>query len=298
MPVIGFLNLGSPSADFLSPFRQGLSEQAFVEGRNVAIDYRFTNNNASRLSELAADLVRRRVAVIIAPGLQAIIAAKAATTTIPIVFTTGGDPVELSLVASLNRPGGNVTGVTSVNTELGGKQLGLLHELLPNARRFAVLVNPVNPALRDAFVADVRAAAASLNREVEFFSAGSNREIDSEFAKLAETGPDGLLVNSNTLFNNRQVQLVTLAAHHRLPTVYSSRASAEVGGLMTYGSSRAEVDRQAGLYVGRILKGEKPADLPVMRPTKFELIINMQTARTLGLDVPVTLLARADEVIE
>jgi len=298
MPVVGFLSLGSPSAAVLAPFRQGLSEQGFTEGRNVMIDYRFAHNAADQLPGFVAELARRPVAVIVSTGLQAIIAAKAATTTIPIVFITGGDPVELGAVASLNRPGGNVTGVTTIATELGAKQLGLLSELLPNAKRFAVLVNPINPALREAFIADVRAAAATLRRDVEFFSAGSIREIDSAFAALSQTRPDGLLVNSNGLFNDRQVQLVTLAAHYRVPAIYSLRANAEVGGLMTYGPSQTEGSRQAGLYAGRTLKGEKPADLPVTRPTKFEFVINMQTARTLGLDVPATLLARADEVIE
>jgi putative ABC transport system substrate-binding protein len=300
MPVIGFLYLGSPEpfVSSLTAFRQGLSETGFIEGRNVTIEYRFARNEPDRVREFAAELVRRRVAVIVAPGFQAITAAKAATTTIPIVFTTGGDPVQSGLIVSLNRPGGNVTGATTILSELGGKQLGLLNELFPKAKRFAGLIDPLNPAVSDPFVADLKRAAATLGRDMEFFSARNNGEIDSAFASLAQAQPDAVVVNSSTLFNNRRVQIVTLAAHYRLPAIYADRTAAEIGGLMSYETSIGEENRQVGLYTGRILKGEKPADLPVMLPTKFEFIINLQTAKTLGISVPPTLLAIADEVIE
>ena len=282
----------------MGPFRKGLSEVGFVEGRNVAIEYRFAQGEYDRLPELAADLVRRQVAVIVTPAsIPAALAAKAATKTIPVVFAFSRDPVELGLVASLSRPGGNVTGSASLNAELLAKQLGFLHELLPHAARIAVLINPNNPAAL-AVTRDVQEAAAGIGGPIDVVHAGTAREIDVAFAKLVQMRTDALLVSSDALFGNRRVQLLTVATHYRLPTIYYSRLYAEAGGLMSYGTNFAEVIRQAGIYVGRILKGEKPADLPVMRPTKFELVINLQTARTLGLTVPPTLLALADEVIE
>ena len=300
MPVVGFVYPSVPelSAGIVAAFRKGLNETGFVEGRNVTIEFRFGYNDIAQLPKLAADLVDRRVAVIATPGsTPSALAAKAATATIPIVFGIGPDPVEIGLVASLNRPGGNITGITSMNAELGAKRLGLLHELLPSAVRFAVLVNPNNrnaePLTRDA-----QATASAIGREIEIFAAGSAREIDAAFVSLLQKRADALLVSPDPLFDSRRVQLVTLATHHRLPTIYSFRENVEIGGLASYGSSAAERDRQVGIYAGRILKGEKPADLPVIRADKFEFVINLQTASVLGLDVSPTLLALAHEVIE
>jgi putative tryptophan/tyrosine transport system substrate-binding protein len=282
----------------VAAFRKGLSETGFVEGRNVAIEYRWAHDDFARLPELAADLVRRRVAVIAAPGSSpGGLAAKAATTTIPIVFSTGVDPVQAGLVASFNRPGGNVTGILSMSLELGPKRLGLLHELLPGAARFAMLIDPTSPNA-ESEVTDLQAAAATIGRQIEVFYAGTNRDIDTAFASLVQKRSDALWVAPNTLFINRRVQIVTLAARHAVPAAYPDRQITEVGGLMSYGSSQADIHRQVGIYTGRILKGEKPADLPVMQPTRFEFVINLQTARTLGIEVPPTLLALADEVIE
>jgi putative ABC transport system substrate-binding protein len=300
LPVVGFVYPSVPelSAGIVAAFRKGLNETGFVEGRNVTIEFRFGYNDIAQLPKLAADLVDRRVAVIATPGsTPSALAAKAATATIPIVFGIGPDPVEIGLVASLNRPGGNITGITSMNAELGAKRLGLLHELLPSAVRFAVLVNPNNrnaePLTRDA-----QATASAIGREIEIFSASSAREIDAAFVSLLQKRADALLVSPDPLFDSRRVQLVTLATHHRLPTIYSFRENVEIGGLASYGSSAAERDRQVGIYAGRILKGEKPADLPVIRADKFEFVINLQTASVLGLDVSPTLLALAHEVIE
>ena len=300
MPVVGFVYPGAPelSAGIVAAFRKGLNETGFVEGRNVTIEFRFGYNDNARLPELVADLVKRRVAVIATPGsTPSALAAKAGTTTIPIVFGIGPDPVEIGLVASLARPGGNVTGISSMNAELGAKRLGLLHELLPSAVSFAVLVNPNNrnaePLTRDA-----QATASVIGRQIEIFAAGSTRDIDAAFASLLQKRADALLVSPDPLFDSRRVQLVTLAAHHRLPAMYPFRENVEIGGLMSYGSSAADRDRQVGVYTGRVLKGEKPTDLPVLRAAKFEFVINLQTARVLGLDVPPSLLARADEVIE
>ena len=300
LPVVGFVYPSVPelSAGIVAAFRKGLNETGFVEGRNVTIEFRFGYNDIAQLPKLAADLVDRRVAVIATPGsTPSALAAKAATATIPIVFGIGPDPVEIGLVASLNRPGGNITGITSMNAELGAKRLGLLHELLPSAVRFAVLVNPNNrnaePLTRDA-----QATTSAIGRQIEIFSASSAREIDAAFVSLLQKRADALLVSPDPLFDSRRVQLVTLATHHRLPTIYSFRENVEIGGLASYGSSAAERDRQVGIYAGRILKGEKPADLPVIRADKFEFVINLQTARVLGLDVSPTLLALAHEVIE
>jgi putative ABC transport system substrate-binding protein len=297
LPVVGYLYAGVPelNTDMVAAFRKGLGEAGFVEGRNVAIEYRFASQDNARLPELAADLIRRGVTVIATPGGSlAAITAKTLTTTIPIVFSFGGDPVAVGLVASLNRPGGNITGISSMNSELGAKRLGLLHELLPRAALFGALVSPTSASA----VPDLKAAAAAIGRTIEFFSPASIREIDAAFATLVEKRVDALLVSPFSLYDNRRVQLVGLASHHRLPTMYSFRDHVEAGGLMSYGSSAADRDRLVGLYVGRILKGEKPADLPVMRAVRFEFVINLLTARTLGLAVPPTLLARADELIE
>ena len=297
--VVGFLLVSAPeaAADQLTAFRKGLSEMGYVEGRNLAIEIRSAHNEYDRLPELAADLVRRRVAVIAVGSIAAALAAKAATTTIPIVFTFGGDPVQLGIVANLNRPGGNVTGVSSMQQELMAKRLGLLHELLPGATRFAVLVNPNNPST-ESVITDLQAAALTIGRQIEVLTASSNREMDTAFASALQKRVDALLVSPDPLFGVRRAPILTLAAHHRLPASYHLREFTEAGGLMSYGASNVDQYRQAGIYAGRILKGEKPADLPVMRPTKFEFVINLHTAKLLGIEVPPTLLAIADEVIE
>jgi putative tryptophan/tyrosine transport system substrate-binding protein len=299
MPVIGFLGSSTPvdRAHYLTAFRQGLREAGYVEGQNVAIEYRWAQDQAERLPDLAADLVRRQVTAIAAHDTPSSIVAKAATTTIPIVFASGGDPVKLGLAASLNRPGGNVTGVTFVVAELGAKQLGLLHELQPGAVRVGVLVDP-NFALTQSFVSDVQAAALSIGDEIEVLDAPTGRDIDTAFARLAQKPIDALLVGPGPLLDNRRIQLATLAAYHRLPAIYPLRVFAEAGGLMSYGTSIIDAYRQAGIYTGRILKGEKAADLPVLQSTKFEFVINLNTARAFGLTFPPGLLAIVDEVIE
>jgi putative tryptophan/tyrosine transport system substrate-binding protein len=299
MPVVGLLYGGSPeaSANGVSRFRQGLSETGFVEGRNVAIEYRFAQNEFDRLPALAAELVRRQVAVIVTPSsTPAALAAKGATSTIPIVFAVGADPVQIGLVASLNRPGGNVTGISSMNTELSAKRLGLLHELMPGAGRIAVLVNPSSPDA-EFFTRDSQEAALAMGLQIEVLTASTNRDIDAAFASLVQKHAEALLVTNSNLFANRIVQLVTLATDHRVPAIHYTRDFALTGGLISYGPN-LDANRQVGIYTGRILQGEKPADLPVVRPTKFELIINLKTAKALGLRVPETLLATADQVIE
>jgi len=299
LPVIGYLSPSTPGerAFNLQDFRKGLREMGYVEGRNVAIEFRWAQNDARRLPELAADLVRRRVAVIAAAGGNAAGIAKALTSTIPIVFGSAFDPVQAGLVASLNRPGGNLTGVVSLVDEIERKQLGLLHELLPRATRFAVLWN--GGASRAAtYIPDLQAAAQSIGVEVEFQKASTNAEIDATFADLVQKRTDGLVVESLFLFRDRRPQILTLAARHAIPVIYGGRADAEAGGLMSYGPNATDNSRQWGIYVGRVLKGEKPADLPIMRATRFELLINLQTAKTLGIEVPPTLRALADEVIE
>ena len=300
MPVIGFLHQGSPEAyaKFAAGFRKGLAEAGYVDGRNVVIEYRWAHGESRLLQELAADLVSRRVTAIVTPGsAAATLAAKAATTAIPIVFMAGADPVQTGLVSSLNRPGGNMTGVGSMNNGLGAKQLGLLHELLHGAAQFAVLVNPSNPQSQSA-IADVQTAALAVGVQVEIRTVTTNRDINPAFAGVAQKRPDGLLISPDPLFTNRLVQLATLAARHAMPTIYALREFAEVGGLMTYGSNFTDLFRQTGNYTGRVLNGEKPAEMPILQPTKFEFVINLQTAAAIGLDVPPTLLARADEVIE
>jgi putative ABC transport system substrate-binding protein len=298
MPVIGYLYVGSAEPNHEASLRKGLSEMGFVEGRNIAIEFHYAQDQFDRLPALAADLVRRGVAIIATPiSSAATLAAKDATATIPIVFSTGADPVHIGLVASLNRPGGNVTGISSMNAEISPKRLGLMHEFIPRARRFAVLVNSNSPQT-PSMVSDLKTTAAILGLQMEIFIARAPGEIDLAFANLAQMMADALLISPDVMFNNRRVQLVTLAAHYRIPTMYWVREDAEAGGLMSYGSSVADQFRQIGIYAGRILKGEKPADLPVMQAAKFEFVINLQTARTLDMAVPPGLLALADEVIE
>ena len=301
MPVIGFLNTTSPDGytERLRALRQGLKDTGYVEGENVAIEYRWAENRSDRLAELAAELVRRRVAVIVATGASAsAFAAKAATTTIPIVFLAPEDPVRLGLVTSLARPGGNLTGINLFIGELTAKRLELLRELVPAATRVAVLVNPVNAAITETTLRDVEPAARAMGLQIQVLNASTSREIDAAFATIVRERPDALFVGNDALFSARRVQLVLLAGRHGVPAIYWDREFAEAGGLMTYGSNIVDVYRQLGVYAGRILKGAKPADLPVVQSSKFELVINAQTARMLGLTVPATLLSTADEVIE
>jgi putative ABC transport system substrate-binding protein len=300
MPVVGILEAGNIGANpsVIPAFRKGLSEVGYIDGQTVAIEYHAAEGYYDRLPELAADLLRRRAAVIVTPlSVAATLAAKAATTTVPIVFSTGADPVTAGLVASLNRPGGNITGVASMNTELNAKRLGLLQELLPAATRLAVLVNPAG-RLAEGIVADVQAAASAMGRQVEVLTASSGRDIDMAFATMLQTRIEAVLVSPDVFLASRRAQIVVFAARHALPVIYANRDDAAAGGLMSYGSDVAEISRQLGIYTGRILKGVRPTDLPVLRATKFELVINLNTAKTLGIDVPPTLLARADEVIE
>jgi len=300
MPVIGFLNSASSNMfeDRLGAFRQGLKDTGHIEGENVAIAYRWGDNQMDRLAELVADLVRRPVAVLVATGRPAALAAKAANATIPVVIGVAEDPVRLGLVASLARPGGNITGVNFLTGELEGKRLELLRQMVPAARRIAVLVSPASTTTTESTLRDVQAAAAAMGLQIEVLKADSSREIDTAFATLALDRPDALFVGSGPFFTTRRVQLAILAARHAIPAAFSIRQYVEAGGLMSYGSDLLGSYRQLGVYAGRILKGAKPAELPVAQPTKFELIINAQTARTLGLEVPATLLAVADEVIE
>jgi putative ABC transport system substrate-binding protein len=300
LPVIGVLHPGSPEANarYIAGFRKGLAETGLVEGRNVSIEYRWGHGESARLPELAAELVARGAKVIVAPGgVTAALAAKAATATIPIVFVVGTDPVQAGLVAGLNRPGGNVTGITSMNSGLAAKQLGLLHQLLPRDVRFAVLVNSSNPQIR-LVLADVQTAAAAMGHPLDIVTATTGREIAPAFKEAVQNRADAILISPDPLFASRPVQLATLAARHAMPAIYALREFADAGGLISYGSNFTELYRQAGTYAGRILKGEKPADLPVLQATKFELVLNLQTAEALGLEVPATLLAIADEVIE
>ena len=301
LPTIGFLHPASPepSADRPRAFRQGLKEEGFVEGENVAIEYRWADNQNDRLPALAAELVRREVAVIAAVGGNtSVFAAKAATTTVPIVFDVGEDPVKLGLVASLARPGGNLTGINFFTAELAAKRLELLRELVPGAIRIAVLVDPAGPTTTESTLRDIEAAARAMRLRIQVLSASTSREIEAAFASLAGERPDALFVGISPFFIVRRVQLAQLAARHAIPPIYQDRLHAEVGGLMSYGASLTDAYRQVGVYTGRILKGAKPADLPVVQSSKFELVINAPTARMLGLAVPPSLLARADEVIE
>ena len=299
VPVIGFLGSSWPAdrARLVTAFRQGLRETGYVEGQNVAIEYRWAQDQYNQLPDLAADLVRRDVAVIAAHDTLSAIAAKVATKTIPIVFATGGDPVRDGLVTNLNRPDGNVTGVSFIAVELGAKQVGLIHELRAGPTRIAVLVDPKWP-LTEQFVSEVSAAASAIGQQMEVLYASSAAEIDAVFASLSQKRADALLVGPSALTNNHRVQLATLSAYHRILAIYPLREFAETGGLMSYGASITDAHRQAGVYTGRILKGEKPADLPVMRSSKFEFVINLNTAKAFGLNIPPGLLATADEVIE
>jgi ABC-type uncharacterized transport system substrate-binding protein len=299
MPVIGFLNNASPEAwaPFVAAFRQGLKEAGYVEGQNVTTEYRWGEGHIDRLPGLAADLIRRQVAVIVATGTPAALAAKAATTTIPIVFDTAGDPITLGLVASLNLPGGNATGVALVNSTLVAKRLGLLHDLLPTAKIIGLLVNPKDPRTKNQS-SDLQEAAHALGIQVHILNASSEREIDTAFAGLVQLGADALIVGTGEPFNRRPEQLASLAIQHKVPAIYQQREFVAAGGLMSYASSLADAYRLVGIYVGRILKGEKPADLPVMQATKFEFVINLKTAKALDLTFPPGLLAIADEVFE
>jgi putative ABC transport system substrate-binding protein len=298
IPFVGFLSSRSPgeSEAVVTAYRNGLAESGFVAGQNVAIEYRWANNQPDRLPEMAADLVRRRVTVISTNGF-ATPAAMAATGTIPIVFTTGFDPVRTGLVASLSRPGGNVTGVVFTTTDLVGKQLGLLHELVPKAAVIAVLVDPNQPEV-GIESREAEAAGRAIGRQTLIVKAASEREFDAAFATLVQAGAGALLVLGSPTFLARRRQLVVLASRHAMPASYSTREYAEVGGLMSYGTSQMDANRRAGLYAGGILKGAKPADLPVELSSKFELVLNLATAKGIGLDIPPTLMARADEVIE
>jgi putative ABC transport system substrate-binding protein len=299
MPVIGYLNNGSPESDVprLTGLRRGLNQTGYIEGRNLVIEYRWTGNQADRLPALATDLVQLRVAVIVSPGLVATLAAKAATTSIPIVFGVGADPVQLGLVASLNRPGGNLTGFSNVSNELGAKGLALLHELVPGTATIGFLENPNNPTF-ELTTRDVLAAAPVMGLTVQTLKASTDREIDAAFVSLVQSRIGALLVGTDALFNSRIERLIELAAHHAIPTMYTFREFVVAGGLMSYGTSLADMYRQVGSYAGRILKGAKPTDLPVIQTTKHELIINLKTAKALGLQIQDKLLALADEVIE
>jgi putative tryptophan/tyrosine transport system substrate-binding protein len=299
MPVIGYLSSESRESDGfrLPPFWQGLNETGYVE-RNVAVEYRWADQQNDRLPVLSADLVRRQVAVIVTLGsVPAARAAKATTTTIPIVFEIGNDPVRVGLVASLNRPGGNVTGVSTLNVEIGPKRFELLHELVPATTTIALLVNPTNPNA-ETLSRDLQAAARTLGLQLHILHASTNSEIDEAFGSLAKLQAGGLVIGPDPFFNTRKDQLSALTLRRAVPTIYNNREFVAAGGLMSYGPSITDAYRQAGIYTGRILKGEKPADLPVMQPTKFELVINLKTAKALGLEIPPKLLALADEVIE
>ena len=299
MPVIGFVNAGSSDAPLAAAFRKGLSEVGYVEGQNVTVEYHWLEGKFDSLQTLMADLVDRRVAVIATPaGNFAALAAKAATTAIPIVFGVGEDPVKLGLVASLARPGGNLTGINFLANELAVKRLALLHELVPKAVRIAVLVNPANVPATESTLRDIPDAARAIGLQVQVLNASTRGEIEAAFATLVHDQVDALYVAGDTFFTSRRVQFATLAATHRIPATYPSREAVEAGGLMGYDTDRVDMYRQVGVYTGQILKGSKPADLPVLQSTKFAIVINLTTAKALGLTVPPSLLAQADEVIE
>jgi len=300
MPVIGILHGGSPDlfANLVRAFRQGLKETGYIEGQNLAIEYRWAESDNDKLPALAADLVHRRVTLIGALTTPAALAAKAATATIPIAFFVAGDPVELGLVASLNRPGGNLTGTTTLTLEVGPKRLELLHQMIPSATNIALLVNPTSPNLAEAQVRDLRTAASALGLQIHVLQASTEREFDTAFASLVQLQAAGLVISSDSFLYSRSEQLAALAARHGVAAIFPFRENAEAGGLISYGGSLADSHRLAGAYAGRILKGEKPADLPIIQPTKFELVINLKTAKALSIDVPLHLQQIADEVIE
>jgi putative tryptophan/tyrosine transport system substrate-binding protein len=300
VPVIGFLHGTSPGpyALFLRAFHQGLKEAGYTEGRNVAVEYRWAEDRYDRLPALAADLVDRHVTVIAAPSTPAVLAAKAATTTIPIVFLVGGDPVAIGLVASLARPGGNLTGVTNLTAQIGPKRLELLRALVPTAITVALLVNPSSPELAEPQSQELQVAARSLGLQLHVLNASTEREIDMAFATLVQLRPGGLVIVPDNFFTNRSDRIAALALRHAIPTIFQYPEFTAAGGLMSYGSNLRDLLRWSGLYTGRILKGEKPADLPVQQATKVELIINLRTARALGITMPTSILVRADEVIE
>jgi len=299
MPVVGVLNSETPEsqAERMAAFRQGLKESGFVEGQNVAIELHWAKGQYGRLPALAADLVRRHVTVIVAVALPTALATKATTSTIPIVFASGGDPVQVGLVDSLNRPGGNVTGVSLFNVALGGKRLGLLLELVPSASTIAVLENPNNPRA-DFDTIEVQTAVSAVGKQIVIAKAANERDLDGAFATLVQGRAGAVLIPAEPLFISRREQLVRLAARYAVPAIYEIREFVAAGGLMSYGINAADAYRQVGIYTGQVLKGMKTVDLPVLQPTKFELVINLKTARSLGLDVPAKLLALADEVIE
>ena len=300
-PVVGFFDAGSAdgSAIYAAAFRKGLGETGYLEGRNVAIEYHWLDGQYDGLPALMADLVRRRVAVIATPGsTNAAIVAKAATATIPIVFGVAQDPVKLGLVASLARPGGNATGINFFAQDADAKRLGLLHELLPNAARVGVLVNPANATSTEATLRGVHEAVRVTGLQIQVFNASTRREIEAAFAALARERADALFVAGDAFFISRRVQFAILAGRDKIPAVYAQRDFVDIGGLMSYGASFADMHRQVGVYTGRVLMGEKPADLPVLQPSKFELVINLGTAGAIGINVPETLLAMADEVIQ
>ena len=301
LPVIGFLHSTSagPNVGTVSAFREGLKQAGYVDGQNIAIEFRWADGHYDRLPALAMDLVRERVAVIAALGGQAsALAAKAATSTIPVVFDTGEDPVKIGLVASFSKPGGNVTGINILTNEIEAKRLGLLHELIPTALTIAVIGHPDTPANNDVVLEDLQTAASALGLKLQILKVRSVLEIDNAFASFNQRRPDALLVMANAFFNSRRNQIAQLAAHQAIPAIYENHLFAMVGGLISYGIDLSEVYRQAGIYIGKILNGTKPADLPVIQPTKLELVINLKTAKELGITVPPQLLARADEVIE
>jgi putative tryptophan/tyrosine transport system substrate-binding protein len=299
MPVIGFLHQGGaePNNGFVVKFRQSLRESSYVDGQNVTTEFRWAEGHYDRLPALAADLARRQVTVMVAAYRPAALAAKSATARIPIVFVSGSDPVETGLVTSINRPGGNVTGVNLFSGMLASKRLELLRELVPKADLVAVLVNPTNTNA-ETNMKDLQSAALGVRQRIQVLSAGSDLDLETAFATLAQSRPGALFVSPDTFLQDHRDQLLTWAAHHRVPTIYYERVFVDAGGLISYGPDQYDGFAWAGVYTGRILKGQKPADLPIMQPTKFELVINLKTAKTLGVDVPASLLARADEVIE
>jgi putative ABC transport system substrate-binding protein len=299
LPIVGVVNSGSPIASWSNEFRKGLNETGYVEGKNVTVEYHWLNGQFDRLPPVLADLVRRRVAVIATPGGNyAAQVAKAATATIPVVFSVGQDPVKLGLVASLARPGGNATGINFFVQEITAKRLGLLHDLVPKAVRIAALVNPANVPNAETVSRDIPEAARTIGLQIQILNASTSREIEAAFATLVRDRADAVFVNADAFFATRSVQFATLAAHYRIPAAYDNREYAEVGGLMSYGTDVSDMLHQVGVYTGTILKGTKPADLPVVQSTKFEFVINLQTARLLGIELPPNVLALATEVIE